>query len=470
MFNFRLLSVLLFSSAALQAQDFDLRMCLDYALTNAVPVQNARLDERIADARVRETAGAGLPQISGSVGVNHNIQLRRFFTTYSPDSFFFGGQAIPGLQEGDVVSAQNFFQLKSSGDAGITVNQLLFNGSYIVGLQAANAYRELSMRTTDRQVSEVVDQVTRSYYLVVINRERIKLFDENLSRIDTLLRNTSALFEKGFVESIDVDRLKVARNNLTTERERFSNLMQLSVELLKFQMNYPMDQPLRVTGVIAESDVTVDLNGYQNAFSYEDRPEIRVLEVTRRLQSLNLRSNYAAALPSLVAYGNLGKATQSPNLAGLFRTQTDLTDNGQVGPDSWYSYSFIGLSVNFPIFSGLQRTYRIQQEKISLNKLENGIRQAKAGVDLEVRQSLLNYQNALRSMESQKLNVALAQNISRVARVKYEQGVGSNLEVIDAETSLRESQVNYYNAVYDALIAKVGLDKAYGKLTPAAAE
>jgi len=461
-----LLSFLLISFRLLPAQEFDLSKCLEYAMANAVSVQNAKLDERIADARVRETTGLGLPQINGSVGVNHNIKLQRFFTTYSTNSFFFGGQAIPGLQEGDVVSAQNFFQLKSSGNAGISVSQLLFNGSYIVGLQASNAYKELSVLNTERQQAELVDQVTRSYYLVIINRERMKLFDRNLERLDTLLRNTAALNEKGFVEAIDVDRLRVAKNNLVTEREKFSNLVRLSVELLKFQINYPMEQELNVVGDLSGIDVAVNLDAYASGFSYQDRPDVRVLEGNRRLQQLNIRNNYAAALPSLVAVGSTGRSTQSPNIGGLFKTNTAIADNGQFGPDGWYSYTFVGVTMNVPIFSGLQRTYRIQQEKITLNKVENALRQVKSGVDLEVRQAILTYQNTSKSLEAQRMNVSLAENISRVTQVKYEQGVGSSLEVMDAETALREAQVNYQSSLYEVLLAKLSLDKAYGKLIP----
>lgn len=447
-------------------QGMDLKACIDYALENSAPMQNARLDEKSALAKVRETAGLGLPQVSGSVSFIHNTQLRRFFTTYSENSFFFGGQSVPGLNEGDVVSAQNFFQLKSSGDAGVNISQLIFNGSYFVGLQAANALKELTVRSTDRQAAETIDQVSKSYYLLIINRERIRLFDQNLARIDTLLRTTAALFKQGFAESIDVDRLQVAANNLRTERDKFSSLTELSLELLRFQMNFPSDQPLEIAGDLKTLNPVVNLNEYQAGWSYNDRPEIRVLESNRRLQQLSIRNNYAQAVPYIAAIGNLGYSTQSPNVSGLFRTSTNLSDNGSFGPDSWYPYSFVGLSMNVPIFSGLQRTYRIQQEKITLVKLENSIRQVKSGIDLETRQAGISYQNAVSTIESQRRNVSLAENISRVARLKYEQGVGSNLEVMEAETSLRESQINYYNAMYDAIIAKLALDKAFGKLVP----
>lgn len=452
--------------ALLNAQNngMNLKQCLDYAVVNAASIQISRLDEQIASAKVKETTGLGLPQVTGSISVINNTKLRRFFTTYSEDSFFFGGQSVPGLTEGDVVSAQNFFQLKSSGDAGLNLSQLIFNGSYIVGLQASRAFKELSVKNTSQKRSEVIEQVTKAYYLVMVNRIRIDLFDQNIIRVEALLRNTEALNKEGFAEAIDVDRLKVALNNLRTEREKFSNLAELSVELLKFQMNWPMDKDLDVRGDLNDLDPSADLEKYVAEWSYDDRPEYQVLDENRKLQQLSLRNNYAMALPSVVAIANMGYSTQSPGVAGLFRTETNLKDNGGFGPDGWYSYGLVGLSVNVPVFSGLQRTYKIQQEKINLMKIETGLSAMRSGFDLERKQSVISYRNALRSMAAQQENMKLAENIEKVVRIKYEQGVGSSLEVMDAETSLKDAQVNYYNALYDALISKVNLNKSYGKL------
>jgi outer membrane protein TolC len=181
---------------------------------------------------------------------------------------------------------------------------------------------------------------------------------------------------------------------------------------------------------------------------------------------LDLKNKYAAGVPSLVAFANMGYSTQAPNVGGLFRTTSSIADNGQVGPDKWYGYSLLGVSLNVPIFSGLQRTYRVQQSKLALLKIENSQRQLESVIDLELQQVRLTLENAIRTLQSQKENMELAGNVARVTKIKYEQGVGSSLEVINAESSLRESQINYYSALYDALVAKVDLDKAYGKLNP----
>lgn len=464
-----LFSLLLISSTSFSQENgggatFNLEQCIKYALDNSYAIDNAKIDEQIAVARVKETIGIGLPQINASAGIIHNQKLPRFFTSYDPNGGFFDFSGVPGIQSGDVVAAQNFFQLKSSGSASLSVNQIIFNGSYLVGLQAANTYKELSVKTTNQTNEQVIEQVTKAYYSVLVNRERMKLFENNINRVDSLLITTKALSKNGFAESIDVDRIQVTLNNLVTEKTKFERLQQLSIELLKFQMNYPIEQPIEVEGELKKETIEVNLDDYLQDWDFKNRPDYQVLETNYKLQNLNIKNNYAAALPSLSANANLGYSTQSPNISGLFKTNSGVSDDGRIGPDSWYSSSSFGLSLNIPLFSGLQRTYKVQQEKLQLKKIENGFKSLEKAIDIEIKQATINYQNSIAALKSQEQNMELAANVARVTKIKYEQGVGSNLEVIDAESSLKETQINYYNALFDASVAKTDLDKAFGKL------
>ncbi|HEU5145357.1 MAG TPA: TolC family protein, partial [Chryseosolibacter sp.] len=451
-------------------QSFTLEECIQYALDNSITVKNAVVDEKIADARVKETRGIGLPQIDASVGLMHNQKLPRFFvqTPQPGEPSFIDLSGVPGVEPGDVVAMPNIFQLKSSGNAAVNINQILFNGSYLVGLKAANAYRELSIRSTRQTREQTIQQVTKAYYGVLINKDRMQLFDNNIARVDSLLKTTKALNQNGFAEGIDVDRIQVTLNNLIAERDKFYNLQELAVHLLKFQMNYPIDQPLDVQGDIASLQVDESiLQNYELDWDYTQRSDYALLEANRNLQQLDVKNKFSTALPSLSAFANLGYSTQSPNIGGIFKTEsTGVPDMEQIGPDKWYSFSSFGLNLNIPIFSGLQRSYRLQQAKLNLMKIENNFSSLKSAIDLEVKQAAISYLNAIKSLESQRANTALAENIARITKIKYEEGVGSNLEVIEAESALKEAQTNYYNALYDALIAKVDLDKAYGKLLP----
>jgi outer membrane protein TolC len=313
----------------------------------------------------------------------------------------------------------------------------------------------------------VIENVTKAYYAVLVNNERIGLFDNNIARVDSLLRTTTALNQNGFAEAIDVDRTQVTLNNLKSERLKFLNLQNLSLGLLKFQMNYPMEKELNVAGSLSDLRVNENLfNEYEEGWDYKNRVEYRMLDTQRRLLELDIKNQQSHSYPSLVGFANLGYSTQSPNISGVFKTNTNLAESQYVGPDKWYSYSTFGVSLQIPIFSGLQRSYQVQQAKLSLLKTENQFISLKQGIDLSIQQNTIEYKNALETFRSQRENMELADRVARVTKIKYEQGVGSNIEVTDAEASLREAQVNYYNSLFDAIIAKINLDRAYAKIDP----
>lgn len=460
--------LLLNAQSPASTSTFTLDQCITYALENAVDVKNARIDSEISEAKVKETTGLGFPQIDGSVSLQHNPKLPRFYSKYDAEQpSIIDLSQIPGIKSGDVVAFPNVFQLPSNGNAGITVNQLLFSSSYLIGLKAAATYKDLSYKTEEQTQITVMENVTKAYYGVLVNNERISLVENNIARVDSLLRTTTELHKNGFAEEIDVDRIQVTLNNLKSDRLKTLNLQNLSLGLLKFQMNFPMEQPIEVVGDLSELKVNQDLfNEYEEGWDYKNRIEFELLETERKLQELNIKNKYAASLPSLDGFFNYGYSTQSPDIGGLFKTNSDVASTDQYGPDKWYSYSSFGVTLKIPLFSGLQRNYQVQQSKLELLKIQNKATSLKQNIDFSIQQNTVTYQNSLESLKSQDQNMGLAEKVARVTKIKYEQGVGSNIEVIDAESSLREAQVNYYNALYDALIAKVDLDKAYAKINP----
>jgi len=446
-------------------QAFTLEQCIDFALKNAINMQNATLDQQIAAAKVKETVGLGLPEISGNVQLVHNTQLQRFFTTYTGNTGFLGDlTAVPNIKVGDVVAAQNFFQLKNSGTASVTANQLLFSGSYLVGLQASQAFKDLSYKTANQTREEVIQDVKKAYYSLLISKERLLLFEANMVRVQALLNNTIEQNKNGFAESIDVDRIRVSYNNLKVEQANFLNLHELSSWLLKFQMNYPIDQPILIAGSMEDMNADLQIDPVEEGWDYKTRADYKVMEANYKLQKLTIKNQYAGALPTLSAFGTIGYNTQSGDFGGLFSTNSKIADQNGLGPDKWYDYSLVGVTMNVPIFNGFQRHHKIQQEKLNLSKLDNGFKFLKQKVDLETRQTTISFQNALNSLAAQKENMDLASNVARVTKIKYEQGVGSNFEVVEAESSLREAQTNYYSALYNAITYKIDLDKAYGRL------
>lgn len=450
------------SQAQQTTSSFTLEQAIAYALENSVSTKNAILDERIADAKVKETIGIGLPQIDGSVQLMHNQKLGRFFNQVAVLEQF-TGETINAAPT-DIAAVNSPFQLKSNGTAGITVSQLIFNSSYLVGLKASSAYRDLARKQVKQTEQQIIEGVAKAYFGALINQERIKLFDVNIARVDSLFVTIKAFNKQGFAESIDVDRTEVTLNNLIAERDKFAGVQELSLAILKFQMNYPQDQELSLTTELASMPVNRDLTEFEQDWSYAKRIDFSILESNRQLQDLNIKNEYSKALPSLVGFANFGMNTQSADIGGLFVTQTNISDDGIVGPDKWYPTTYFGVTLNVPIFSGMQRNYQIKQAKLTALKIENAFIATKQGIDLEIKSGKVSYNNALKGLDTQTRNRELADKIARVTKIKFQEGVGSSLEVVEAESALREAQINYFSALYDAIISKIDLMKAYGKI------
>lgn len=438
LFTLLILQVLPVLAQERVSNTFSLQQAIDYALIHQSGVKNAQIDEQIAINKVRETAGIGLPQISTSFSFQDFLKVP---TSLIPGEFF-------GEPAGTFIPVQ--FGVKYQSAVGIEASQLLFDGSYLVGLQAAQTYKELSVRNSKRTKIETAVAVTKAYYSVLVSNEQLSLLDANLLRLKKSLNDTKAYYKNGFVEKIDVDRLTVLTNNLETERQNVLRLLDLNVKLLKFQMGMPIDTELKTSDNIASLDikpeiVRVDSNAYAN------RIEFGLAATQKRLNELDLKRYKSQFLPSIAAFGTYSRSYQNNSFNTLY--------------DRSFPTSLVGLRVSFPLFTSFQRLTRIKTAKLEVLKSENNIQNLKNGIQLEISQAQTNYQNGLQSLENQKRNMELSQEVLRVSRVKYEQGVGSSLEVTSAETALKESQNNYINALYESLINKVNLDRALGKIT-----
>jgi outer membrane protein TolC len=320
-----------------------------------------------------------------------------------------------------------------------------------VGLQASKAYLELSEKAMKRSQNESNAAVAKAYLNVLVNRERTRLLDANIERLEKLQKDTKALQTAGFVEAIDVDRIELAFNNLQTEKEKIQRLLGLTETLLKFQMGYDIAQPISLSDSLPmfSSDL-VDIT-WNNKPSVSGRPEYGLLESQIKLQELDLKRNRLSYLPTLAAYGSLS--------AMAMRNEFDVFSGIR-----WFPTALIGGTLNVPVFDGLQKNYRIEQAKLNLLKSRNGLKSFEQAATLEINSAGITYQNALSSLKSQQRNIELAKNVYRVTKTKYEQGIGSNLEVVTAETALKEAETNYYSALYDALVARVDYQKATGTL------
>jgi outer membrane protein len=416
---------------------FSLSQAVAFALENNSTLKNVTLDQQAATYKVKEVVGAGLPQINASAQVQNFLELP---TQLIPGEFF-------GGPPGTFIPVQ--FGTKYNATAGFTASQLLFNGSYFVGIKAANTYQELARKNVDRTRLETVTDVTKAYYTALVNEERKKLIAANLARVEKLLHDTRLLVENDFVEQIDLDRITVTYNNLTTEANNVQRLLDLSVVLLKYQMGMDQGAKLTLTDKLDNISFTPP-EPFAGRFDYRRRVEYELGDLALVGSRLQLKAERMGYLPTVFLFGSANAQAQRQEL-DIFNTNKP-----------WYPIVVIGLQVDVPIFDGLQRHYRVQQAKIGVLKAENNLIMIQRSIDMQQTIARVTLQNSAATLQAQQANMELAQKVYDVAKIKFEQGNQSSLEIMNAETGLKEAQTNYFNALYDAIIAKVEYEKSLG--------
>lgn len=431
----------LITSLVANAQTYSLKQAVDYAIAHQVQVKNSQIDLQNASAKINEIKAMGLPQVSGSVALTNNLILQRVFI---PARIF-----NPAAAEGELIAAK--FGVDNSGFANVGLSQLVFDGTYLLGLKASSVYKDLAVKSVTQSKQQVAENVTKAYYGILVNEKRQALLALNVARLDTLLKETRELNKQGFVEKIDVQRLDVQANNLRTELENIDRLQALSYSLLKFQMGYPMEDPIRLSESLEKVELATFNTNAAGDFNYANRIEYSILQTQENLAELDLKSIKAGYMPRLVLNANYGYNAGANAFSDLMSKQ-------------WFDNAAITVALQIPIFDGFSKKYKAVQSANNLQKVRQSYSLLKSSIDLQRSQASITMKNALESMKEQKANLDLANEISRVTRVKYQQGVGSNLEVLNAESSIKESQANYFTALYNALIAKVELEKANGTL------
>lgn len=458
-------SAIAYSSKAQEAKSnsFSLQQAIEYAMKNSPNALNAQSDIVAAKYKLKEYRGVGLPQLNAS------FDLKDFFKI--PVSIL-PNFVAPAVYQGVVVATtpssatpiyddsklnpdnypaiQAQFGTKYQANANASLSQLVFSSDYIVGLQAAKQLEIISTINANRSKTEVIAGVSKAYYTVLVNKERLELLNTNVVRVKKLWDDIKATNLQGFVELIDVERLEVTYNNLLVEKEKIERLLGLGDAVLRFQMGYDGLNTLILTDLLPTEVNEQQIN--LSKIDVTNRSEYQLLKSSLELNELSLKRQKLGYLPTVVAYGNVGYSA--------LRQKFDIFKPGE----DWFPTVLLGGTISLNIFDGFQRHNRIQQAKIEVGKSSQNIRQIQQVVELETTTAIINFNNAVSSLKINERNKELATHVQDVAQKKYQQGTGSNIEVITAEASLKEAQTNYYNAVFDMLISKIDYQKATGTL------
>lgn len=440
-------------------QAFSLNQTVDYAMKNAVEIRNALIDIEIQRQSNREITALAMPQISG------NVSATRFFdipTTTLPDFIspsVYGVLVNNGVKDGNgnTISfpAGGFgfvparFGTNWNASGGVEASQILFDGQIFVGLQARSASMRLTRQSAEVTKEMIKANVMKMYYQLVVGQRQKTSIDLNIGRFEKLYADASEIFKNGLIEKLDLDKIDVQLNNLKTEKYKVENQLLTGMSALKFMIQMPQQDSLILTDSITTDAIQLGISA--DSFSLQNRKEYQQLMTALELSRFNIKRYQLSRVPTIAAFGSLSRNAQR-NMFNFFQS------------GEWFPTSLIGVKLSVPIFDGLARNARIQKAKYEMNKLKNNTQQFEQVVAFEINSARLKWDNAIQTVATQERNVKLAESVFNQTKVKYEQGIGSTTEIYNAQTDFKVSENNYYASLYDAIIAKIDLMKALGKL------
>lgn len=428
---------------------YGLEECIKFALKNSEKLKKANYQVQISDKEVSERLSAGYPKVDLRAGIEYNYLIQKSVFDKESSAYQTFANSLPDPKPDFITVA---FSVPYASRFNLTLEQLVFDFAYLIGIKAARSYVELGRKQIKQNQIDITANVSKAYYAVLINQERLDLLALNYLRLDTIFDNTSVLYKNGLAEKIDVLRTEVALNNAKTEREKLLQLQDLTMKILKFQMGMAVRDSLTLQGSLRDMNLEVN-NFLKEEGNYENRIEYEILQQNRLLQEINLKYNKSLYLPRLTASANYGALTNSSTFGNLWKFQ-----------ERWFTFGAVGLNFSMPIIDGFKRRHTVGKLKLEILKVEEDLKLLKRTVELETEEAQINVQTYLKDLEIQKRNMELSQEVTKLAVIKYQNGVGSTLEIVNAQASFKEAENNYFNALYNVIISKVDLEKATGKL------
>ncbi len=429
-----------FSGKAQQDLSFSLKEAQDYAMTHSYVVQNSNIDVLKAQKKVWETIASGLPQVSGTGSYMSFLDLA---VSLVPAEFF-GGE--PGTYM-PVKFGQDY-----SSDYGFKVDQLIFDGSYIVGVSSAQIYLRLAQQSKEKTEIDIRNAVAQSYYMVLVAGENINVMKENLRNSEKLLSDTRSMYENGFVEEQDVEQMQLMVKRSENEVLKAERELKVAKIVLKYTMGVEMDKEIELSDLLeTHLNPLVEKDPQGGAFDYSSHIDYRLLDTQKQASKKLLDLEKASYLPRLSAFYNWTK-TAYGNEANLFKSDV-----------SWFKSSYVGLNMSLPIFSGGMKKARVKQAKFDFEKAENNQKLAEQTLQKDYLSALADLQTAVSRYANDEDNRELAKKIYTKTTVKYNNGIVGSTELAQNESQFIQAQGTWIASVMQVLNAKISLNKAIGQ-------
>lgn len=437
-------------------QTFSLEQAIDYALKNNLELKTKDVAERDAVSQIREFKAIGLPKLNSFINYQYFFavpaQPLQDFISPTIYNVLFDENVIPRRELGPPASFKFTLFQPHQLVAGAELSSMVFDGSYLYGVKAAKLYKELVAAEKAVTERDIRQKITQAYLAVLIAQENLSILEKNKSNVAASLQEVRAMYQNGFAEQLDVDRLTLSADNIDIEIKRMKQLTEVSKNALKFQMNFPLLQPISLSDNLTDlTNIPLEISLINESEYVGQRPEMQVISKGLELNNIDLSRIKAGYLPTVRAFVN--------GQASLFRR--NLFSNQETG---FIPQSAVGLAINVPIYDGGDKSAKIQRTRLNIEKANLEKETFEKATLMEIRNSSSALANAREVVTARQNALKISQGIYDKTLIKFREGVGSSVEVIQAEASLYQAQSVYINAVYDLLTAYTDFQKAIGKI------
>jgi outer membrane protein len=433
-----LIASLLWAQEAKISFSFTLEQAIEHAVKNNYSMINVNRDVTAAKKKKWETTTMGLPQINGSVNYQNTFE----FTKQGAAANAFNPAANPN----DIVLLA--FGTKHVAIGNLTLSQLIFDGSYLVGLQSAKTYLQISENAKVKTGQEIREMVINSYGNVLLADESIKILENNKKILEKTLADTKEILKNGLIEEENVEQLQITLASLSSSLENVKRQKRIAVDLLKLLLGIDLEEELILTDQLNTlTQNNIDLALLKKEFQAENTIDYQIGKNIEKSKLLLLKLEQSKALPSLAAQLNFGYNS--------FANQFDFLNNTQ----KWNNFSNVGVGLNVPVFSSLGRSSRTQQAKIALEQAKTSVTETEQKLKLQFAKAKSDYEFSIEQLATSKSNLNLAERIESKNQIKFKEGLASSFDLTEAQRQLYSAQQSYLQAMLDVINKKATLEK-----------
>ncbi|WP_271392349.1 TolC family protein [Aequorivita sinensis] len=434
-----IVSIILFSFAGFSQEQknysFSLEEAILFALDSNYTSINARRDIAKAIKQKWETTAQGLPQISGSATYQNNLKQP---VTLLPGE-------LAGGEPGTYLPVT--FGTKQNANAVATLNQLIFDGSYLVGLKAAKTFLKYSENYNEKVRLEVRKGVINAYGSVLLSEELVAIFEKNKTNLENNLFETRKIFENGLAEEESVEQLEITLLDIETQLSNAKRSRKIAKQMFNLSLGIDVDTPITLKDDLDKlADANISLALLDNSINFEENVDFKIANNLVQQRFFENRLEKSKALPTLSAFINYGTSANSEDFT-FFN-----------GDQKWYQSSVLGVSLNIPIFSSGMRSAATQRTRIALDQAKTDLENTKQEIKLDLTTAQSNYQFAIENYENAKKNLRLAERIENKNQVKFTEGLSTSFDLRQAQTQLYTAQQQYFQSMLNVINEKANLE------------